>query len=491
MTNKIKKVFAAAAISLTLLALISMAGCSSDTSTGDLGREKIAYISDDGSSGSVRFNPVDGGASHGILQWAGSGERLTFSSDGKYFALSLGTKKETMHSLVAATDGSAAWHLPQSAVRPSFSPDGTKVAFTTRSAGNGAGGNAVSRAGMLDLATGKLQYLADGVNLDNASWIDDRNFIYDNTGGQVNKIDVETGAKTQLTPEGMQFTSYSYPVSYIRKKLALTQFGDLYQHNIWSLDLESGSLTKITANEYFHYRAGYLPGGNNILFTQQQFGDRLTSEICQIADDGSFFSMLTTDFDYDGTQTVSPSNGRLAYKHTDEAENASWEIKPGRVKVTKPTTTGSSIWVINPDGTGRKQIAVSDSDSLSDPSFVTAPGWNSVNPLKLSVAGGSSGNDPFTVTIENPGSAGVDSTLRALPGADLNLSPANGAETEAATNGPTGRLQWRLELGPGEKRNISFSANINTANGSSDLATVLVTLNVDGAFPLMYWQDCG
>ncbi len=497
MINKTKKVLAGAAISLTLpalltlLALISMTGCSSDTSTGDLSQEKIAYIADDGSSGSVRFNPVDGGASHGVLQWAGLGERLTFSGDGKYFALSLGDKKETMHSLIAATDGSAAWHLPRTAVRPSFSPDGTKVAFTTRSAGSGTGGDGASRAGVLDLTTGKLQFLVDGVNLDNASWIDNSTFIYDNTGGQVNKVDIETGEKIQLTPAGMQFTSYSYPVSYIRKKLVLTQFGDLYQHNIWSLDLESGALRKITANELFHYRAGYLPGSNDILFTEQQFGDRFTSELCQISDDGSFFRMLTSDFDYDGTQTVSPSSGKLAYKHTDQVENASWEFMPGKVKVTKPTTTGSSIWVINPDGTGRTQIAGSDTDSLSDPCFVTAPGWNSVNPLKLSVAGGPSGSDSFTVTIENPGSVSIDSVLRALPGADLKLSSMNGSEPEAATDGPAGQLQWRLELGPGEKREINLSVDVNKSNGAGDLATMLFTLNVDGAFPLMYWQDCG
>jgi len=468
-----------------LLVLLLLSGCQKPAAAPDFSTyEKLGYIVKTGELSKVMLTTVNGGAGDSYLEWPGYGERFSFSNDGRYFTMVLWRQSSSQerghaHSMIVTTDGSASWNIPGEASRPLFSPDSRLVAFyTMASAGPGT-----STVGVYDIAGGTTRILAHGNVLEDPTWVDEDTLVYtEKDSGQIYRLDVRSGIAAPVTPPGRKLSNYTFPVSRVQKKIALTEEGPLY--NIWSLDIESGRLRQVTNNSRYHYRAGYLPDSDCILFQEQATPEWFsTSELALLADDGSAFSFLTSNFFFDGLQTISLNSNLIAYQHLEKGK--------------------TSIWVVRPDGKDAAMITEGRDGWVSDPNFVPVPDWRLPNPLKMEVKETPDQPGSLVIYVVNPTGEPVEALLRAFPGHDLNLTPAGEVQPEAevetigraAAPGSAGaepaKIQWRLKLDPGESKEIQVFAQAQPTIDRAQAATLLLTLAVSGTPPRMYWQDLG
>ncbi|MBE0428672.1 MAG: hypothetical protein IBX61_02225 [Thermoleophilia bacterium] len=422
---------------------------------------------------------VTGGAGQSVLEWRGYGERFTFSGDGRYFALVMaayppesGRGSEGFEYLLASTDGSRAWHLSAGPTMLAFSPDSTRVSYVTVPEASD------NEMGIMDISTGEQKVLAGGGVLVNPTWVNDRTIVYTRLhnpvfsprqeGGVVFRVDTDSGEALALTGPGRSFSIYSAPVSFSRSKIALTEKEPLY--NLWSLDVGSGELRQVTNNNLFHFRAGYLPQGNLILFeTQKNPDDMMSSEIAVMADDGSYFRMLTSNFSFDGVHSFSPDSGRIAFQRLTEKGEA-------------------SIWTLEGEEAEAVLIAADGGGWLGDPNFAPVPDWQAANPLEMAVEEGILGK-ALAVSIKNPSSAPVKTVLRAFPGSSLELAAEGGPAVSQTGPGPAApKLEWSLNLDPGETVEIRVTATPSASVAAAGKTSLLLTLAVPGTPPRMNWQ---
>lgn len=457
------------------------AGCGEAAQPDNGPGEKLGYVYRDGDTGNLMLTTTGGGAGESLLQWQGHGERFSFTNDGRYFTIALwkvepeaGQMISRHRFFIASTDGSSASYLPGDVDLPSFSPDSTRVVYMTMP---NSGPNEVK---VMDIASGMERTLARGEGLMNPTWMNDHTVVYTelnktpfssrSDGGVIYRVDTVTGESTRLTSGERLFSTYAPPVSYARTKLVLTERGAL--NNLWSLDLDGGQLRQITNNNQFHFRADYLGLSDKILFQQQKYrDDKMSSELCIMPDDGSDFTMLTSNFFFDGLNSYSLESGKIAFQRTKD-------------------NGITSIWTIDADGSNAALVTEAGSGWLGDPNFVPVTGWKRDNPLRMEVVGSTAG-EPITVKVSNSSDESVDAMLRAFPGLELLLQAGpgeGGAEGAAGVNGAPD-AKWNLKLDPGETREISLTATLLPTIITPTETSLLITLAVDGTPPRMFWQQ--
>jgi hypothetical protein len=465
-------------------ALLLAGGCGQDPPGADLSSaEKLGYVARSDSAGTIMLTTVDGGEGESLLDWKGYGERFSFSPDGRFFTVVFsdhapGASRAPgrFHNLVAATDGKNARAFSGGLTLLAFSPDSSRVAYSTFPVG---GANEI---GVMNPDGSGRKTLARGSVLVDPTWADNKTIVYTEIktasypsradGGTVYRVDTEAGFPEALTPAGRAFSTYNAPVSFIQPKIILTEKGPL--HDLFSLDVAGGSLKQITNNTLYQFRAGYLPGTDTVLFEEQKSAeDQASSEICTIADDGSDFRMLTRNFYFDGVHSFSAESGRVAWQR-------------------KLDTGETSIWTIDPDA-GDEKLAAGAAAGLwlGDPNFAPVPAWERNNPLRLEVKEGTP-SSPMVITVTNASADAVETELRAFAGLDLVLEPSGeptpGAGDEAE-NQP--KFVWKLSMAAGEKVDIRLQASPRPTVARASEATLLLTLTAPDAPPRMFWQDLG
>jgi len=479
-------------------------GCG-DTNAGEdfAAQEKIAFISraDDAHSiaktvvdeanyaanqagGSVMIGTAAGGEAVPIISWPGKMDGYSFSGDGRFFSIVLERKTGTPCTLITTTDGSDAWYAPDGAAGFNFSPDSSQLVGITRAAGNIAG----STLSVIEFPSGVSRTVVEGQSLDNPVWVNDRTILYnEGSNHYLYSLDVVSGEKKLLSPPGSGYSLYPVNMSSATGKLAAISDGPRPQ--IWSLDLAANSFRQITNNDRSPVQSAYLPGSDSILFTESPGNYLSTTEICLINDDGSDFSMLTQDYDYDGNFQVSPSSGRITWQHLQQSDNVfRGESKP-------------SIWVMNPDGSHKDLVASSSTGFLDKPAFAPVASWKKVNPLEAEMEGGSNSGEAMRIRVNNPTSAPVDAVLRAFPGTGLQLMPApdqppdvyagENSSEKTGTGLAAARLEWKISLGAGESQVISMTPSARQQAGPARDGSLLVSVSVPDAQPLMFWQELG
>jgi dipeptidyl aminopeptidase/acylaminoacyl peptidase len=459
-----------------IVAVLSGAGCGEEaTRHPDLSSaEKIGYVAATEGEGKLLVTSTSGGRGQALLEWQGYGERFSFSNDGRYFTIGL-----SLGYLVAATDGSSARHIRSGPSMLTFSPDSSRIAYSTLPE---EGANEI---GIMDVETGASKTLVRSKNglLVNPTWVDADTLIYTELaikefmpiieGGIIHRIDVDSGATAALTPADRSFSSYNAPVSYKQPRVALTEKGPLY--NLWSLDVMSGELKQVSNNTLFQFRSGYLPDSDRILFELQKTEENTqTSELGLLADDGSSFTMLTKNFFFDGLHTFSLESGKIAFQQRNDNHE-------------------TSIWTINEDGSGLSLIDETNRSSiwLGDPNFFQVEEWREQNPLEMTVVE-DSGGETISITVRNTAADTVDATLRAFAGAGLALSSSDDSVSVASDREEAGedagssepRLEWSLSLAPGEERVVELDAMPQGDIVNDDFALTL-TLSVPEAPPRM------
>lgn len=474
----------------------ALTGCGGNTGMRNFPPEKIAFVDKTDSSSKVMIGTEADGATAPYFMWPGKDMRYYFSDDGKYFSAVMLPKNGIPYTVIASTDGSNAWYAPYGAAGFSFSPASTKLVSVTTTTGNPNN----TQLGIFDVASGSGRVLTEGKNINNPIWVNDKTVLYNESSAHlIYSIDITNGEKRLLSPQSGGFILYPINSSAAKDVAAIIHEGT--QPSIWSLNLRDSSMKQVTNNDRNPVQSVYLPDTNTILFTESPERNTFSAEICLVNDDGGDFSMLTRDFDFDGNFSVSPSGGRIAYHHLQQADSASWKYMPGGKRVINPRGTISSIWVVNPDGSNRILVASKSTGSLEQPGFAPVTAWMKENPLSVDLSGGTNYTVPVKISISNPTDAPVEAVVREFPGANLQLTPTTGQKpdvlgvnniSESASQGlATRRLEWKITLLPGRNQVISVTPSSNAQTNQLRDGTLLVTISVKDAQPLMFWQNLG
>jgi len=475
---------------LLVSGIISLfSGCGNQEAGNSASDEKLVYLVNDGVDSRIMLTGLDEGEGRTLLEWpeisyrfavshdgenytvrrpeASGGDdsrRFSFSNDGRYFAVTPKSTAGTSHPLVISTEGSQVRQLPAGALWITFSPDSSKVAYWRAPSST----DLVFSAAVMDLASGNERILDNSGAPQGLSWIDDDTLVFNDTiAGIVYAIDLAGGGMRALTPDGTDtpYTYFAPPVSFVRNKLAIIK--KKWHNNIWSLNPDTGWLSMVTNNSREKWNASYLPGTSDIIFQEgpQEVDHQIFSDLFLLTDDGSQLSMLVDDnFYFNGLYTVSLASDRIAYQHAEEEE--------------------TSVWVTDSSGGAGNLVAASRDSWLGDPNFAPVPEWGEKNPLAMEVETGAIEGGDIKVRVTNQSEASQNAVLRLFPGKDLQLEPA-----EAAAGAGANGIEIRLDLQPGESREMLFYAGPKSLSNSESDLTFLATLAVKGAPPVMAWRD--
>jgi len=196
----------------------------------------------------------------------------------------------------------------------------------------------------------------------------DEMFTMDTRGGHLRRVSTGTGRTT---------CGYIYP-GRDRLLYASTHAADtacpprpdfsqgyvwaLYDYDIWSADLHGGDLKRLTDTPGYDAEATISPDGRTIVFTSMRDGDL---ELYAMDADGGSVRRLTHEPGYDGGAFFSPDGRRIVYRASHPAAGREMDDYRGllRRNLVRPTTL--EIWVMNADGSGKRQVTHLDAASFA------------------------------------------------------------------------------------------------------------------------------
>lgn len=475
------------AIAMLGFILLYCAGCGDPARVDQPAGDRVAYIEYKPGTSRIILAGNGNNAGHSLLMWPGKADRVTFSNDGRFMAITLQKDDGAPYALIAATDGSGCWYPPGDLVLGlSFSPDSSKLAYYSQAVEE----TAENTIEVIDSANGSRKIIGRGAGLKTPVWANDSYIVYqDEKEGLIYGNDIASGETRPLTSRSRHFILEPLPVSYKQEKIAIVEMPPF--KNIWSLDVRTGESVQVTNNNRFQNTPAYLPGTDRIVFWEYFSGDLGNSaELCTIRDYGDDFTPLTGDFEFDATFSISPVSGRIVYEHAEEADP----------KVFRETL--NSIRIINNDGSGQSLVAESGSSSLLKPVFVNAAGWRLENPPDLNAAIGNKadGQFPVTINVTNSGDSVQETVLRLFPGTGLNIAgvsgdkPGEDTASVSAADTPlfdksVRRMEWRLKLEPKESKKIMISVSGRVVASGTQNTALAITLASPGAPPHMLWWD--
>ena len=124
-------------------------------------------------------------------------------------------------------------------------------------------------------------------------------------------------------------------------------------YEIFSVDLDGGNLTRLTANPGYDAEGAVSPDGRQIVFTSLREGDL---DLYLMDAGGANVRRLTTEYGYDGGPFFSWSGRYIVYRAfhpRTEAERAQYAADLSR-NLFRPTWL--ELFLMNADGTGRRQV---------------------------------------------------------------------------------------------------------------------------------------
>ncbi len=237
---------------------------------------------------------------------------------------------------------------------PTLSPDGSKLAFIRRV-------RSVTMLEWLDLASGRIQRVAEGLTRDNQegfsfhgtfpgyAWMPDGNSIVATADGKIWRYNVADGARTpipfvaqvdqtvseavrspqKLGADPVRIRVIRWPaMSPDGKRLVFSAAGHLY-----GMDFPGGTPQRLTAAEDFEYAPAFSPDGKRLVFTT--WNDTLGGHVVVIPASGGVAKRLTRvagqyvnpSFSPDGKQVVYVASSGAAMRDHDLSDELWHEIR--------------------------------------------------------------------------------------------------------------------------------------------------------------------
>ena len=220
-----------------------------------------------------------------VPSWSPDGTRIAFMSNRDGHVRKHGVRT-TFEIYVMDADGGNQQNLtnhPDRDSSPSWSPDGKRIAFVS------------DRDGILDIhgfPTSEIYVMdADGENPQNLT----------------NNRDDDWSPS--WSPDGTRIVFMSY-----REGHFIGDFEDITSE-IYVMDVDGANQQRLTENRKNDESPSWSPDGTRIVFSADRKGDWLNYEIYVMDDDGGNLQRLTENRDDDGAPSWSPDGKRIVFRN--------------------------------------------------------------------------------------------------------------------------------------------------------------------------------
>ena len=255
-------------------------------------------------------------------------------------------------------------------VRPTWSPDGKWISFT--SVISGAQG-----IYLVDSSGANIHLLVEGEGV-GATWSPDGNWLAFSRVGSIYKIKVNRDSVTQLTtsPGDIRpaWSRDGFKLAFVRRDLSSAQA-------IWLYDFRSGNVRQLVA--YGDYPSWH-PNSNEIIILESQVDVATNIFIYKFTsiqiETNSVLTVHTFSSKSDcGFTSISPKGDAIAYslkpaddyaqvwkfelsgaRHTrltdDGGDFPAWSPNGTQIVYTRTQRGDGGLWVMNADGTGKRRL---------------------------------------------------------------------------------------------------------------------------------------
>lgn len=333
-----------------------------------------------------------------ITSLPGEETEPTFSPDGSQVAFSWnGPGQDNFDIYVTLVDGGGMARLtddPAQDREPAWSPDGRTIAFL-RGSLSGPGAVGIYTISPLGGTERPLLMLDRPIRFGPLSWSpDSKQLAYSNSGrgaepGRIRSVSVETGAVQDLTSPSPGVSDEQAAFSPDGRSLAIARYEAVNGvGDILVIPLDGGEPKQPTSNlaRTIVLRPTWTADGGEILFRTMTGGDRLWS----VPASGGEEHLLTSVGEYAAAPAVSPNGKQLAYAQYAPPNADIWrvDIKPSQgdtVPERFTMSTRNDVWPnISPNG---EKVAFSSTRSGSQEIWVADSDGS--NAIKLTSIGGS------------------------------------------------------------------------------------------------------
>ncbi len=265
----------------------------------------IAFTSTrDGNAEVYIMNP-DGSGQTNLTDNASADTDPAFSPDGTKIAFT--SSRGDWDLYVMNADGSGQTQLTDDFyydAAPVYSPDSTKIAYESERSGSGEDGLQFDVFVINADGTGETNLTPDASTITHSPDATDPTFSPDGTkiafssdrdsdgnqgiSNEVWVMNADGTGQTRLTTAGGEFPAYSPDGS----KIAFIRSG-----NVWVMNADGSGQTQLTDDFYYDAAPVYSPDGTKIAHTRTSLvvGDRNDDDVYVMNDDGTAHTRLTTD----------------------------------------------------------------------------------------------------------------------------------------------------------------------------------------------------